>query len=101
MLYGISIALKASSDILKSTHLRIHTDIQFQLQLLGWNPLPFGMRRSKTQLQNDYSLPDSILFASNKWTHWDSNPGPSAYRADVIPLHHVPGGDSEIRIEEV
>ena len=25
------------------------------------------------------------------WTHWGLNPGPSACRADVIPLHHVPG----------
>ena len=24
------------------------------------------------------------------WTHWGLNPGPSACRADVIPLHHVP-----------
>ena len=24
------------------------------------------------------------------WAHWDLNPGPSAYEADVIPLHHVP-----------
>ena len=26
-----------------------------------------------------------------KWTHWGLNPGPSACKADVIPLHHVPG----------
>ena len=26
----------------------------------------------------------------DKWTHWDLNPGPSAYEADVLPLHHVP-----------
>ena len=25
-----------------------------------------------------------------KWTHWGLNPGPSACKADVIPLHHVP-----------
>ena len=25
-----------------------------------------------------------------QWTHWDLNPGPSACKADVIPLHHVP-----------
>jgi hypothetical protein len=24
------------------------------------------------------------------WTHWGLNPGPSACKADVIPLHHVP-----------
>ena len=30
---------------------------------------------------------------SNKWTHWDLNPGPSACEADVIPLHHVPHMD--------
>ena len=24
------------------------------------------------------------------WTHWDLNPGPSACKADVIPLHHEP-----------
>ena len=22
------------------------------------------------------------------WTHWDFNPGPSACKADVTPLHH-------------
>ena len=27
---------------------------------------------------------------TDKWTHWDLNPGPSACEADVIPLHHVP-----------
>ena len=26
------------------------------------------------------------------WTHWDLDPGPSACRADVMPLHHVPHG---------
>ena len=26
-----------------------------------------------------------------RWTHWGLNPGPSACKADVIPLHHVPG----------
>ena len=26
----------------------------------------------------------------HKWTHWGLNPGPSACKADVIPLHHVP-----------
>ena len=25
-----------------------------------------------------------------QWTHWDLNPGPSACKADVIPLHHEP-----------
>ena len=25
-----------------------------------------------------------------KWTHWGLNPGPSAFKANVIPLHHVP-----------
>ena len=25
-----------------------------------------------------------------KWTHWDLSPGPSACKADVMPLHHVP-----------
>ena len=25
-----------------------------------------------------------------QWTHWGLSPGPSACRADVIPLHHVP-----------
>ena len=27
---------------------------------------------------------------SNKWNRRGSNPGPSAYEADVIPLHHNP-----------
>ena len=29
-------------------------------------------------------------FATEKWTHWDLNPGPSACEADVMPLHHAP-----------
>ena len=28
--------------------------------------------------------------ATDQWTHWGLNPGPSACAADVIPLHHVP-----------
>ena len=30
------------------------------------------------------------------WTHWGLSPGPSACRADVIPLHHVPLSSEEI-----
>ena len=32
----------------------------------------------------------SYLGKPMKWTHWGLNPGPSACKADVIPLHHVP-----------
>ena len=32
----------------------------------------------------------SVSAAHNPWTHWGFNPGPSACKADVIPLHHVP-----------
>ena len=33
-----------------------------------------------------------IAMCERRWTHWGLNPGPSACRADVIPLHHVPDG---------
>ena len=27
---------------------------------------------------------------SRSWSHWDLSPGPSAFEADVMPLHHAP-----------
>ena len=35
-----------------------------------------------------------LLNECYNWTHWDLNPGPSACEADVIPLHHVPSGNT-------
>ena len=31
------------------------------------------------------------------WTHWGLNPGPSACKPDVIPLHHVPARSQKQR----
>ena len=68
--------------------------------LLAWGAL--SLRGVRCAMVSRVLLAAGLaLWDGAQWTHWDSNPGPSAYRADVIPLHHVPGGDSEIRIEEV
>ena len=33
--------------------------------------------------------PSQDNWTQDNWTHWESNPGPSACEADVIPLHHA------------
>ena len=40
---------------------------------------------------NKYTYIRCIL--DQQWTHWDLNPGPSACKADVIPLHHEPNDE--------
>ena len=43
------------------------------------------LRQAKRQLRFCIKNAADIV-----WTHWGLNPGPSACKADVIPLHHVP-----------
>ena len=57
--------------------------------LLSENTRVLSLRRLLRQAkrQPPFCIKDA---ADIVWTHWGLNPGPSACKADVIPLHHVP-----------
>ena len=67
-------------------------------RLVGWQAGPLAVGENTHWVTNYYGeIAMRVLYVSPirsshfpKWTHWDLNPGPSACKADVIPLHHAP-----------